>query len=69
MSARRSRKQAKRQLDPKTAAAHKQAATPGCANPNSWARWNFDPAEEALTLRHATDIRDVKRRHETKPTA
>lgn len=37
--------------DPRTAAAHKQAAKFGCANPNGWARWDFDAETEELRLR------------------
>jgi len=38
-------------LDPMTAAAHRQAAKPGCANPNGWARWDYNPHTEELSLR------------------
>lgn len=40
-----------RKADPRTAAAHRQAAKPGCANPNGWARWDFDAETEELRLR------------------
>lgn len=37
--------------DPKTAAAQRQAAAKGCANPLGWARWDFDAEADALRLR------------------
>jgi hypothetical protein len=40
-----------RKLDPKTAAAHTQAAKSGCADPNGFARWTYDEATQALVLR------------------
>lgn len=37
--------------DPRNAAAKRQAEAPGCANPNGWARWDFNESAEELRLR------------------
>lgn len=59
----------KPKLDPMTAAAHRQAAEPGCADPNGWARWTYDEAEQALNLRgkrvHRARSREEEERRAT----